>query len=100
MNTEDYTTKYSGVIKIVQILVLYQLYIEQENRYRRNQKIIDNIQVQEYTELIFDIVQKKVQKFIILVYDKGRPIPIDWIYKYRIYSIKIRYNTTAEGVIE
>jgi hypothetical protein len=100
LNTEDYTTKYSRVIKIVQMLVLYQLYIEQENRYRRNQEIIDNIQARKYTEPMFDIVQRKVQKFIILVSDKGRPIPIDWIYKYRIYSIKIRYNTTAEGVIE
>jgi hypothetical protein len=77
LNTEDYTTKYSGVIKIVQILVLYQLYIEQENRYQRNQEIIDNVQAQKYTEPIFDIVQRKVQKFIMLVSDKGRPIPID-----------------------
>ena len=35
-----------------------------------------------------------------LVSKKGRPTPIDWIYECRIYSMKIRYNTTVEGVIE
>jgi hypothetical protein len=61
---------------------------------------MDDVQARKHTEPMFDIVQRKVQKFIILVSDKGRPTPIDWIYKYRTYSIKIRYNTTAEGVIE
>ena len=35
-----------------------------------------------------------------LVSEKGRPTPIDWIYKCRTYGMKIRYNTTVEGVIE
>jgi hypothetical protein len=35
-----------------------------------------------------------------LVSEKGRLTPIDWIFKCRTYSMKIRYNTIAEGVIE
>jgi hypothetical protein len=35
-----------------------------------------------------------------LVLEKGRPTPIDWIYDCRTYSIKIQYNTIAEGVLE
>ena len=35
-----------------------------------------------------------------LVSDKGRPTPMDWIYECRTYGMKIRYNTTAEGVME
>jgi hypothetical protein len=35
-----------------------------------------------------------------LVSEKGRPTPMDWIYECRTYGIKIRYSTTAEGVIE
>ena len=61
---------------------------------------MDDIQAQVYTKPMFDIVRRKVRKFIILVSDKGRPTPINWMYKCRIYSMKIWYNTTAEGSIE
>jgi hypothetical protein len=82
------------------MLVLYQLYIEREDRYRRNQEVMDDVQAREHTEPMFDIVRRKVQKFMMLVSDKGRPMPIDWMYKCRTYSMKIRFNTTAEGVME
>jgi hypothetical protein len=49
---------------------------------------------------MFDIVRRRVRRFMILVLDKGRPIPIDWIYDCRTYGMKIRYNTIAEGVLE
>jgi hypothetical protein len=35
-----------------------------------------------------------------LVSEKGKPTPMDWIYECRIYGMKIRYNTIAEGVME
>jgi len=38
---------------------------------------------------MFDIVWRKVRKFITLVSDKGRLTLIDWIYKCRTYRIKI-----------
>ena len=49
---------------------------------------------------MFDIVQRRVQKFMTLVSEKGRPTPMDWIYECRTYGMKIQYNTTAEGVME
>ena len=49
---------------------------------------------------MFNIVQRRVQKFIMLVLNKGKLILIDWIYKCRTYGIKIRYNTIAKGVLE
>src|SRR5450432_111109 len=49
---------------------------------------------------MFDIVRRRVRKFIMLVSDKGRPIPMDWIYDCWTYRMKIRYNTTVEGVME
>ena len=36
LNVEDYTTKYLGIIKITQMLVVYQSYIEQEDRFKMN----------------------------------------------------------------
>ena len=43
LNAEDYTTKYSGVIKIAQMLVIYRLHIEQEAGYEMNRKFIDDV---------------------------------------------------------
>jgi hypothetical protein len=100
LNAEDYTTKYSGVIKIAQMLVIYQLYIEQEDRFQINRKFIDDIQARSRTEPMFNIVQRRVCKFITLVSEKGRPTLIDWIYKCWTYSMKIQYNTTAKRVLE
>ena len=100
LNAEDYTTKYSGVIKIAQMLVIYRSYIEQEDGFQMNRKFMDDTQARSRTEPMFDIVRRRVQKFMTLVSEKGKPTPIDWIYECRTYGMKIRYNTTAEGVIE
>jgi len=73
LNIEDYTIKYLGIIKVAQMLVVYRLYIEWEDGYKINQKVIDNnVQARSRIEPMFNIVQRRVQKFIILVLDKGR----------------------------
>jgi hypothetical protein len=77
LNAEDYTTKYSGVIKIAQILVIYRSYIEREDGYETNWKFMDDAQARSRTEPMFDIMRRRVQKFMTLVSDKGRPTPID-----------------------
>jgi hypothetical protein len=100
LNAEDYTTKYSGIIKVARMLVGYRSYIERENGYKMNRKFMDDIQARSRTEPMFDIVRRRVRKYITLVLEKGRPTPIDWIYDCRTYGIKIRYNTIAEGVLE
>jgi hypothetical protein len=100
LNVEDYTTKYLGIIKVTRILVGYRSYIEQENGYEMNRKFIDDVQARLRTEPMFDIVRRRVRKYIILVSEKGRPTSMDWIYDCWTYSIKIRYNTIVEGVLE
>ena len=99
-NAEDYTTKYSGVIKIARMLVVYRSHMEWEDGYEMNRKFMDDVQARARTEPMFDIVRRRVKKFMTLVSEKGRPTPMDWIYECRTYGMKIRYNTTVEGVIE
>ena len=43
LNAKDYTTKYLEIIKIVQMLVVYRLYIKWEDRYKMNQRFINNV---------------------------------------------------------
>jgi len=83
------------------MLVIYQSYIEQEVKYKENQKHCkNNEQAKSRTKPIFDIVRRRVRKFMTLVSEKGQPTPIDWIYKCRTYKMKIRYSTTANRVLE
>src|ERR1700719_909517 len=74
--------------------------MEQEAGYEMNRKFMDDVQARSRTETMFDIVQRRVQKFMTLVSEKGRLTPMDWIYECRTYGMKIQYNTTAEGVME
>ena len=38
LNAEDYTTKYSGFIKVARMLVVYQSYLEREAGYKTNRQ--------------------------------------------------------------
>jgi hypothetical protein len=50
LNAEDYATKYSGVIKITHMLVLYQSCQEREDRYQMNRKFMDDKYARECTQ--------------------------------------------------
>lgn len=43
LNVEDYTTKYSRVIKVARMLVVYWSYIEWEDEYKRNREFWDDV---------------------------------------------------------
>ena len=100
LNAEDYTTKYSGIIKVAQMLVIYQSYQEREDGFQMNRRYMEDLQARSRTEPMFDIVRRRVRKFMTLVSEKGRPTPMDWIFECWTYRMKIQYNTTAEGVLE
>jgi hypothetical protein len=61
---------------------------------------VEEKQIRDQTEGMFDIVRQKVQQYMTLVSDQGKPTPMDWIFESRSYGFKIRYTTAAEGVID
>jgi hypothetical protein len=86
LNAEDYTTKYSGFIKMGRMLVVFRSYVEREAGYEMNRKVMNDVQARSRTEPMFDIVRRRVRKFMTLVSDKGRPTPMDWIYVTDIWN--------------
>ena len=56
MNAEDYTTKYLGIIKIARMLVVYRSYMEQEDGFKMNQRVMDDENARLEMETMFDIV--------------------------------------------
>ena len=48
---------------------------------------------------MFDIVKKDVEQFMTTTAFGGYPTPINTIYTHKMYGMKIRYTTKAEGQI-
>lgn len=100
LGAEDYTPKYSAVIKVARMLVVQQAHLEQQDQMESLMKRMSERQARMHVEGMFDFVRRKVQRYMTLVTDKGQPTPMDWIYESRSYGFKIRYTTTAEGSID
>jgi superfamily II DNA helicase RecQ/uncharacterized C2H2 Zn-finger protein len=100
LGAEDYTPKYSGFIKVARMLVIQQAYLEQQDRMEGLMRRMSEKQARNRVEGMFDIVRRKVQRYMTLVTDQSKPTPMDWIYESRSYGFRIRYTTTAEGSID
>jgi len=100
LGAEDYTPKYSGFIKVARMLVVYQAYLEEQDRLQVLTKRMSEKQARTRMEGMFEIVRRKVQRYMTLVADQSKPTPMDWIYESRSYGFKIRYTTAAEGAID
>jgi RecQ family ATP-dependent DNA helicase len=100
LGAEDYTPKYSAVIKVARMLVIQVSYLEQQNKIQTLARHMSEKQARARVESMFDLVRRKVQRYMTLVTDKSQPTPIDWIFESRTYGLKIRYTTAAEGSID
>jgi RecQ family ATP-dependent DNA helicase len=100
LGAEDYTPKYSGFIKIARMLVVQKAYLEREDTVAMNKTFMDEKRARAQAEPVFDIVRRKVQRYMTLVTENSKPTPMDWIYESRSYGFKIRFTTAAEGVID
>ncbi|KAF5574050.1 uncharacterized protein FSUBG_14077 [Fusarium subglutinans] len=98
----DYTPKYSGVIKVARMLVVYQSWHEREEDVAEKMRTMDEDEAREEAKGMYRIVREKSQRFITRVSEKNNsePTPMDWIFDARTYRMKIRYATAAGGTID
>ncbi|KAG6979012.1 ATP-dependent DNA helicase Q-like 3 [Fusarium oxysporum f. sp. conglutinans] len=98
----DYTPKYSGVIKVARMLVLYQSWHEREEDIAEKMRTMDEDEAREEAKGMYRIVREKSQRFMTRVSEKNdsEPTPMDWIFDTRTYGMKIRYATAAGGTID
>ncbi|RSL81538.1 hypothetical protein CDV31_017023, partial [Fusarium ambrosium] len=98
----EYMPKYSGVIKVARMLVLYQPWLEREEDVAEKMKTISEDEAREKVRGMCRIVQDKSQRFMTRVSEKEEsgPTPMDWIFDTRTYGMKIRYATAAGGTID
>jgi superfamily II DNA helicase RecQ len=100
LGAEDYTPKYSAFIKVARMFVIQHARLEQQDKIQVLMKRMSEKQAWARVEGMFEIVRRKVQRYMTLVTDQSKPTPMDWIYESRSYGFKIRYTTTAEGSID
>ncbi|KAK4118463.1 hypothetical protein N657DRAFT_540828, partial [Parathielavia appendiculata] len=96
----DYTPKYSAVIKIARILVVYQSVVEREDEVRVLQRRMSRQAAEEAATGLFTIVRAKVERFMTVVSERSEPGVIDWIFDVRTYGMRIQFTTPSRGVVD
>jgi RecQ family ATP-dependent DNA helicase len=103
LNAEDYTPKYSAVIKLARLMVVQEAYERKKEAMRQLQEKDNEITeaiAREQTVSYYHLIGKMVKRFMTMANGKRDPTPMQWIFQARSYGFKIRYTTTAEGCIQ
>jgi hypothetical protein len=80
----NYTPALSAVVKLARIMVVQHAWE------------LSASSPTDQDSSCFDQVQRCVQRFMVI----DQPVPMSRIYHIRTYSLKIRYNTTADGRVD
>jgi len=101
LDTEDYTPKYSAVIKLVRLMVVQEAYERRREAIEQYEsRGLSTKAAQEKASSHYVLTRGLVRSFITIAHDGKDPKPIQWLYRSQSYGFKIRYTTTAEGKIQ
>jgi hypothetical protein len=101
LDAEDYTPKYSAVVKLARLMVIKKACIDRQKSIQFHRSRGDNESVaKRKAGSIYRLVGKSVYKFTTMAHSGRNPTPMHWIYHTRTYGFKIRYSTTAKANIQ
>lgn len=96
-----YTPKQAAVVSVSRMLVLYgATQMRKTEIAQLEAEGIDHDEAEEKAHSHFDCVQQMTNRFMTLTSYNGQPTPMDAILRLKAYGMKIRFNTSAEGVID
>ncbi|KAM3067126.1 hypothetical protein ACMFMG_011681 [Clarireedia jacksonii] len=101
LDAEDYTPKYSAVIKLARLMVVQEAYEHRQKsiaHYERRGWSAQ--QAREEAESHYVLTRRLVYTFMTMTHNGQDPKPMQWLYRSRSYGFKIRYTSTAEGKIQ
>jgi hypothetical protein len=100
LDAEDYTSKYSAIIKLAKLIVVQEGYKQwQEAIKQLKERGLTTDEACEQAISYFYFICRLTYQFMTIAYDGKDPTPMQWIFKSRLYRFKIWYTTTAEGCI-
>ena len=96
----NYTPILAAVITTMRAIVIYRAQRQRQNQIRVYiESGITEDKARDKVLVVFDLVKSAVEKFMIITAFGGHPTLINTIYTQKMYGIKIRYTTKAEGQI-
>jgi RecQ family ATP-dependent DNA helicase len=100
-DAEDFTTKYSAVIKLARLMVVQEAYEQREEQIQEYQSHgLTEKEAGTMATSYYGLVKQFVGQFMTMAHGGRDPTPIQWIYQTRSYGFKIRYTTPAAGKIQ
>ena len=101
LDAEDYTPKYSAVIKLARLMVVQEAYERRREAIEQYEnRGLSAKQAREKASSHYVLTRGLVSAFMTMAHDSKDPKPMQWLYRSRSYGFKIRYTTTAEGKIQ
>ncbi|OBT70934.1 hypothetical protein VF21_10104 [Pseudogymnoascus sp. 05NY08] len=99
-DAEDFTTKYSAVIKLARLMVVQEAYEQRQEQIRTYQSEMTEVEARKKATSYYRLVKQFVAQFTTMAHSGRDPTPMQWIYQTRSYGFKIRYTTPAAGKIQ
>jgi len=101
LDAEDYTPKFSAVIKLARLMVVQEAYERRREAIQQYEsRGLSAHAAQEKASSHYVLTRGLVRSFMAMAHDGRDPTPMQWLYRSRSYGLKIRYTTTAEGKIQ
>ncbi|KAK6591540.1 hypothetical protein H4I96_12312 [Botrytis cinerea] len=101
LDAEDYTPKYSAVIKLARLMVVQEAYERRREAIAQyKERGLSPETAKERASSHYTLTRRLVRAFMTMAHDDQDPKPMQWLYRSRSYGFKIRYTTTAEGKIQ
>jgi hypothetical protein len=102
LDAEDYTPKYSAIIKLARLMVVQKGYFQRQDEIKqREEQGMDTNKAGAATKSYYELIKKLTYEFMTMAHEKRpNPTPMQWIFRARSYRFKIRYTTTADGRIQ
>ena len=99
-DAEDFTTKYSAVIKLARLMVVQEAYEQRQEQIRMYQRDMTEAEARKEATSYYGLVKQFVSQFMSMAHGGRDPTPMQWIYQTRSYGFKIRYTTPAARKIQ
>ena len=96
----NYTPILAAIITTMRAMVIHRAWRQRQNQIRVHiESGLNEDEARDKAPAVFDLVKSAVEKFMTTTAFGGHPTPINTIYTQKMYGMKIRYTTKAEGQI-
>lgn len=100
-DAEDYTPKFSAVIKLSRLMVIQDAWEQRREKVHIYQdRGWNEAEINDTVPSHYQLVQKSVSIFMTMAHGGRNPTPMQWLYRSRSYGFKIRYTTAAAGKVQ